>query len=301
MITNHVLKTIKNMKSCVRFLCSVAFLVSLFFVSFTFLRAQPLKISQPNNSAEKGASAPKSEPFQIGETLFYEAKFSRLLLRGIEVADLTFTVVAPENNLSNKLQFKGEVVSKGSLLKLISFDFLQKFDSLVQTDNFRILQTVRRDEQGKRVRNSEANFDYSASKITYREIDPNNLMSPPRLIISPLETSAQDLISAFYYLRRQPLKIGKEFIVQLSDSGVVYQVPVKVVARQQLKSVLGRVWTLRLEPEIFGENRPLAGDGKMMIWVTDDARHLPIRSQIQASIGKIDIKLRRAENLQSGK
>jgi hypothetical protein len=123
-------------------------------------------------------------------------------------------------------------------------------------------------------------------------------MLPPRMITSPLETSAQDLVSAIYYLRRQPLAVGKEFNVNLSDSGVIYEVPVKVVAREMQKSVLGKLWTLRVEPQIFGGKLPLAGEGKMFIWVTDDARHLPVRAQIQANIGKIEIKLRRAENLQ---
>lgn len=294
------------MKSCVRFLCSLAFLVALFFTSFTHSAAQLTNFKQgETNSLVPILAAPRKEPFKIGETLIYEAKFSRLFLRGIDVADLTFNVVEDAKNQPNKIQFKAEAVSKGGLLKIASFfapgniSFVQKFDSTVQTDNFRILQTVRYDEQNKRVRNSEANFDYSASKLTYREIDPNNLMSPPRMITSSLGASAQDLISSLYYLRRQPLSVGKEFTVRLSDSGVVYEIPVKVVARQQLKSIVGKVWTLRIEPQIFGEKRPLAGEGRMIIWVTDDARHLPLRSQIQASIGKIEIKLRRAENLQA--
>lgn len=295
------------MKSCVRFLCSALFLVALFFASFTYLAAQrQIKTSQSKTGlAVSNFAGQKKEPFKIGEALIYEAKFSRLLLRGIDVADLTFIVADDNKDSPNKIQFKAEAVSKGGLLKIASFfapgniSFLQKFDSTVQTDNFRILQTVRYDEQNKRVRNSEANFDYPASKLTYREIDPNNLMSPPRMITSPLETSAQDLISSLYYLRRQPLIVGKEFMVLMSDSGVVYDIPVKVVARELQKSVLGKVWTLRLEAQIFGEKRPLAGEGRMTIWVTDDLRHVPVRSQIQANIGKIEIKLRRVENLQS--
>jgi hypothetical protein len=240
------------------------------------------------------------EPYKIGETLTYEVKYSRLLLRGLDVADLTFSVVEDKQNAPNKIQFKAEAVSKGGLLNLVSYSFLQKFDSIVQTDDFRILQTVRYDEQDKRIRNSEAHFNYAAQKLTYREVDPKNPMSPPRMISSPLETSVQDIVSAVYYLRRQPLAVGKQFSfsVRLSDSGVVYDVPVKVTARQQIKTVLGKFWTFRLEPEVFGDRRPLAGDGKMIVWVTDDARHLPVRAQIQANIGKIEIKLRGAKNLQ---
>jgi hypothetical protein len=29
----------------------------------------------------------------------------------------------------------------------------------------------------------------------------------------------------------------------------------------------------------------------MVIWITDDARRIPVRSQVNASIGKIEIKI----------
>lgn len=274
-------------KNCVRFIFNFAVLTTLFFLASENLSAQ--------TAATK---AERVEPFKIGETLNYEVKYSRLLLRGIEVADLSFTINAAPN-APNKIKIKGEVVSKGGLLKLVSYNFLQKFDSLVQTDDFRILQTVRYDQQEDRVRNSEANFDYTAQKVTYREVDPKNPMRPPRMISSPLDGgAAHDLISAFYFIRRQPLAVGKDLTVKISDSGVVYEIPVKITAREQQKSVLGKIWTLRVEPQIFGSKGLLAGEGKMIIWMTDDARHLPVRAQINASIGKIEIKLRRTENLQ---
>ncbi len=293
------------MKSHVRFLSSITFLVILGLASLAQPATQKAENNQSGtNLARLISDVPGNEPFKIGETLEYGVTLSRLGLKGLDVAQMTFKIAEDPQNKPNKMQLKAEAVSKGNLLKLASIfapgelSFVQKFDSIVQTDNFRILQTLHYDENNKRVRNSEANFDYTASKITYRETDPNNLMLPPRMITSPLETSVQDIISAIYYLRRQPLAIGKEFNISLSDSGVVYDVPVKVVAREQQKSFLGRFWALRVEPQIFGDKRPLAGNGKMFIWITDDARHLPLRAQIQAKIGKIDIKLSRAENLQ---
>lgn len=292
------------MKSRAQFLCHIAFLSTLSFAISAQTAGQKIEDNQSRAGLTTLSRLQKNEPFKIGETLEYAVTFSRLRLRGLDIADMTFMIVEDARNSPNKIQIKAEAVSKGNLLKIASFfapgniSFVQKFDSVVQTDNFRILQTIHHDEYNKRVRNSEANFDYAASKITYSEIDPNNLMVPPRMITSPLETSAQDLISAIYYLRRQPLAVGKEFSITLSDSGVVYNIPVKIVAREQQKSILGKFWTLRIEPQIFGEKRPLSDEGKMFIWVTDDARHLPLRAQIQANIGKIEIKLRRAANLQ---
>ena len=59
-----------------------------------------------------------------------------------------------------------------------------------------------------------------------------------------------------------------------------------------MKTVLGQVWTLRVEPEIFGEGRLLRGKGKMAIWFTDDARRIPVKAQISNELGRLDIKLK---------
>lgn len=242
----------------------------------------------------------KKQPFAVGEVLSYEGKWSRIILPGISVAEMTFRV---ENDASNpkgkteKINFTADANSKGSLVKLVGINVTQKINSTVDANDFSALQTVRHDVQGKRVRDGKAVFDYLARTVAYNETDPNDLNRPARMIASPLESSAQDILSAFYFIRLQPLAVGDSFTVPVSDSGVVFQIPVRVTAREKQKTIFGNIWTLKVEPEVFGDKRLVAGNGKMTIWFTDDARHIPVRSQIEAKIGKVEVKLRRAEGL----
>jgi len=74
---------------------------------------------------------------------------------------------------------------------------------------------------------------------------------------------------------------------------LVYKIPVRVTARELQKSVLGKVWCYRLEPEVFGAGRLIEDEGSMILWITDDARRLPVRSQINAKIGRVEVKLKR--------
>jgi hypothetical protein len=78
----------------------------------------------------------------------------------------------------------------------------------------------------------------------------------------------------------------------VSDSGLVYNVPIVVTAREQQKTVLGNVWCFRIEPQIFGANHLIEQKGKMVIWMTDDARRIPVRAQIDTEFGKIEVKLK---------
>ena len=80
----------------------------------------------------------------------------------------------------------------------------------------------------------------------------------------------------------------------------MYDVPVRVTARERLKTEIGRVMCFRVEPDVFGPGRLVEGNGKMVIWITDDARRLPVRSQVNASIGKIEIKIQSLSNTKNG-
>lgn len=227
-------------------------------------------------------------PFASGETLKYEGKLSKIV-SGIPVADLTFTVNKSE---AGDFNITAEARSKGTLLKIARFSFLQRYESTIDGDQFRIARTLKHDVQKDRVRNGEAVFDYEGRRVTYVETDPKEPMRPPRNIASEIVSPTQDIVSGIYSLRLLPLAVGKTFTLQVSDSGLVYTIPVKVTARELLKTDIGKVWCLRVEPEVFGPGRLIESEGSMRIWITDDKRRIPVRGVVKASIGKIDIQIR---------
>ena len=104
------------------------------------------------------------------------------------------------------------------------------------------------------------------------------------------------MASVFYYLRTQPLVPGKRFEITVSDSGRVFRIPVSVVEKKRMKTVLGQVWTVRVDPELFGEGRLIQNKGKMSIWLTDDARHIPVQARISGDMGTLNIKLKSVTN-----
>ncbi|HEX8636655.1 MAG TPA: DUF3108 domain-containing protein [Pyrinomonadaceae bacterium] len=240
------------------------------------------------------AQTVKTMPFGVGETLTYEGKFSKII-KGIGVADLSLKIERADDGKNYLI--KSEARSKGSLLKLFRFSFFQQFSSTIDAERFRILKTVKRDTQKERVRDSEAVFDYDDRRVTYVETDPLDPARPPRTIASGIPDNTHDLISAIYSLRLLPLAVGRSFEVYISDSGLLYKIPVRVTAREQQKSILGKMWCFRVEPEVFGMNRLIEKEGDMTIWITDDDRRLPVRAQINSDLGRIEVKLKTASGL----
>lgn len=240
----------------------------------------------------------QSEPGRMfaGESLTYEGKVSRLKL-SVSVAEMTFSATAAPD--SKELIVKTDATSKGTLLKLFRYSFAQNYVSTIDLQNFRISATKKRDVQKARVRESDALFDYSEKSVTWIETDPKDRNRPPRRIASDLTGNTHDMVSAIYALRMQPLVVGKRFDLTVSDSGLVYNVPVVVTARQQQSTELGKVWCFKIEPEIFGRGRLIEQKGKMIVWLTDDPRRIPVKAQIDSQYGKIEIKLKSHKNSMS--
>ena len=237
-------------------------------------------------------------PFSSGEELIYQAEFNKGLLHGVDVAEFRFQA-AMENVTTRSLtpedpiiRLVGDVVSRGLFPRIAGFRFHEHVESTVDPSPFTVLRTSKLEEQGKRVRASEAVFDHQARKVTWTERDPNQ-RQPPRTSALEFSEPIQDILTVIYFLRTQKLEVGKTFDVPLSDSGHVFRFSVAVVERKELNTVLGRVSTVRIDPALFGEKGLVRSRGSLSIWITDDSRRLPVKAQLKVDLGTFDIKLKR--------
>lgn len=239
-----------------------------------------------------------SRHFELGEELHFEAEFSRALLRKIDVADLKFRATrTPVEDAGSKpyaLTFNADVASKGFFARLFNLKFRERVESTVEPISFTVQKTTILDEQGKRVRTTESTFDRSQGKMTWTSRDPNNPGAEPRHAITDFSGQLQDVLSAIYFIRTQPLAVGKSFEVFIGDGGRVYKIPVKVVEKKRMNTVLGRVNVLRVNPELFGPERLIDDEkGEFSIWITDDAQRIPVGGRVKTDYGTFDIKLKR--------
>jgi len=256
--------------------------------------------------AQKATSPTSAHPFEPLEELHFEAEFSRALLRKLDVADITFRagrtpinepIVAGEKPDANAyaLTFNAEVTSKGFFARLFDLKFREVVESIVEPLTFTVEKTTIIDEQGKRLRTTESTFDRTKGTMTWTLRDPNNPQSEPRRATTEFSgTQLQDVLSAIYFIRTKPLEIGKSFDIYIGDGGRVYTIPVKVVQKKRLNTVLGRVDALRVNAELFGPERLIDNEkGEFFIWVTEDARHIPVGGHVKTDYGTFDIKLKR--------
>lgn len=272
-------------------------------IGFVLLLALALAAFTPVHTADaqKAPSTTAARPFEPLEELHFEAEFSRALIRRLDVADLKFRATrtplkdASGNSDAYTLTFNAEVTSKGFFARLFNLKFREVVESIVEPMSFTVEKTTILDEQGKRVRETKSTFDQANGTMTWTLRDPNNPASVPRQATTEFSgTQLQDVLSAIYFIRVQPLQIGKSFNISIGDGGRVYTIPVKVEEKKKMNTVLGRVDALRVSAELFGPERLIDNEkGEFSIWLTADARHIPLGGHVKTDYGTFDIKLKR--------
>jgi hypothetical protein len=110
----------------------------------------------------------------------------------------------------------------------------------------------------------------------------------------PIPPYVHDILSAFYFARTidyGPLKAGDQ--VQLSNfyKDTTYDLVVRVLGRQQLEVAAGTFNTIVIEP-LVKEGGLIKTEGRIVVWLTDDERKIPIRVNTKVVIGSIDTELK---------
>jgi hypothetical protein len=282
--------SLKRRKS--RFAFALGFLVLCAFISVRIVEAQ------------KPIAAAHPRPFEPAEELFYDAEFNRSLLRGLDIGEFklrsTRSPIITESDRKDgkpySLIFSADVASKGFFTKLFNLKFHEQIESTVEATTFTLQKTTILDEQGKRVRATETTYDRSIGKMSWSQRDPNNPSAEPRSAVVDFSGQLQDVLSAIYFIRTQPLRVGQPFDIFIGESGRIHRVPVLVSERKSMKTVLGRVKVIRVEPQVFGADRLIRSEnGQFTIWLTEDNRHIPVGARIKTEYGTFDIKLKRAD------
>jgi|GEM_PF-317474 len=138
----------------------------------------------------------------------------------------------------------------------------------------------------------EGNYS-NDSEMTYDQFQQRVIMDQGRKIV-PAPAWTQDILSEFYYFRTLNYKIGDELqIPVVADDGKTYDLRVKVLRKERISVPAGSFDCVVVEPYLLFEGL-FKHKGKLHIWITDDARKVPVLIKSEIVIGSINIVLRDA-------
>ena len=106
----------------------------------------------------------------------------------------------------------------------------------------------------------------------------------------PIPRGAQDALSAFYYTRFQPLPVGGSITFDYHASRKSAPLEVRVLGRETIKTRAGRFNCIIIEP-ILKAGGIFKNNGRLVIWLTDDERRMPVKMKSKVLIGSISVLL----------
>lgn len=99
-----------------------------------------------------------------------------------------------------------------------------------------------------------------------------------------------DVLSAFYFIRTLDLKVGDTYDLAAVSGKKKYNLRVFCHGRETVEVPAGKFRTLIVEPVLKGDGL-FKAKGKLTIWVTDDAHHIPVKMQSKIPVGSIKAEL----------
>lgn len=149
-------------------------------------------------------------------------------------------------------------------------------------------------QEGSRRRETHVAFDPLQHKARYAEKDlTKNSTVTQEVDIPPC---VHDVMGGLLMLRNLKLEPGNAVQLPLSDGKKFVQARVESQRREDLVTPLGTRKTIRYEVFLF-DNVLYRRPGHLHVWLTDDARRLPVQIQVrlQFTIGTITLRLTKEE------
>jgi len=148
--------------------------------------------------------------------------------------------------------------------------------------------------EGGRQRETVVHFDGAARKANYLERD---LIKHSALTLdTDIPACVHDVIGGLFFLRTRNFELGRAIEIPVSDGKKTVSAKVEAQQREQIKVPAGTFQTVRYEAFLFS-GRLYRRPGHLYVWLTDDARKLPVRIQVrlQFTIGTITLQLEKEE------
>jgi len=228
------------------------------------------------------APNPGTLPFAPGETLTYTLTWS--VFTG---GQLVATLSRPGGSTGDPYEVRAVAHSRGfvSLLYQVHDEFRASFDPT----NICSLQISKSIREGRRHKETRIVFDSQGKRAILDERDLTRPGDPPKHAETETPSCITDLVTAFYYLRAQPMQVGQEIPVLVNDGNKTSEVTVHVQAREEIQTPVGRRFAFRVEPTVFGQL--YKRKGRVLIWFSDDPQRLPLRIKAMISVGTISGEL----------
>lgn len=243
----------------------------------------PAPLPAPSAIPPAGAVPPPAtgRPFSAGERITMKVTYARVL-----AGRATMSVLPADHEGRPVYHILQEVRSEGLFAWMFRYRVDNRLLSIWDPASGCSYGLDKQLRQGRYVRDVKMRIDPVAGRAEVVTKGP-----PVTFDVDPC---IQDVLSAFYIARIRGLDARGSLSVPVFDRGRRFDVVFKQIGREvlDLPAPLGRgTKTVITEPKVPPGSGLFAQEGVLHVWVTDDARRIPVRARTRVAVGSVSADL----------
>lgn len=270
---------------------AIAFLVSTVFPVHSFA-INPSEIKEDTEAQlpkeiiwpEREFPDPKqlADGFNAGERFQFRGQWG--IFR--KVAEITISTEKSANSNPSILEVNTEARTTG-FIKAV-FPLMLKGYTLLDSQEGRIIENRVTDEGRSNEKETITRFDFESGKMNHVDkLRPEKNQTRDLPYPAPL-----DYASAILQIRGWNLTKGSTHPLFISSSGRFYLIEMETKGTESISTKFGTIEAFRVEPvSAFPQSKIFREGGKMAIWVSADKRRIPLRLDVNTSVGTASMKI----------
>jgi len=212
-------------------------------------------------------------PFRPGESLRFSVQY------GFINAGSAWLEVEPAKTPSGKPAFNLVARAESNAFFSRFYKVRNRIESLWDCNGRFSWRYVEDRREGKFHAKSEIRFDPERHEAIYP--DGEAFPTPP---------DVQDALSSFYYTRYQALPLGGSVVFDYHAGRKSEPLEVRVLGRERVDTPAGKFDCIAIEP-LLHAGGIFKSKGRLVIWLTDDDRRMPVLMKSKVAVGSISVVL----------
>ena len=222
--------------------------------------------------------------FGVGERLLFNVNF------GFITAGYAEMNIPKLDTVLNTTTYKVEFIVRSTPTFDLFFKVCDRYETYLDTATIVPWRFEQHISEGSFKRDYVATFDHRNGIARTDEGD------------FPIPPDVHDIMSAFYYARTidfSGFRMGQKVGLKNFFKGKTNPLEIKYLGKQRIDVKAGTFNCIILEPMVK-EGGLFKSEGRILIWLSDDANRIPVKVSTKIVIGTIDAELKEYSGLRNG-
>lgn len=236
-----------------------------------------------------------NDSFTTGEVLTYRVHYGL-----INAAEATMKISKNYFFVNNRACYKIDIYGKTTGFFDLMLRVRDNWGAYVDTASIIPHKAYQYIQEGKYRKNEIINFNHQQDVATVLKLDKETRKLKEKEE-HKIPNNILDIVGGYYFLRTldySNLKEDDVINVKGFFDSKVYDMQVKILGREEVKTPLGDIRSIVIAPSLPENDFFKEGD-PVKVWISDDKNKVPLKIKAELAVGALEIDIKEMVNLRN--